>query len=554
MDGVSLKSRAVVFALWAGGVAFFLALLVTTQAASAVGYARALIPALICGVFSWAAAERTVSTTAAAIDRAIARLALAGEGDLASPTPPEIGAVVPALARAMDALFRRMRANFDGIERLAMFDVVTGLPNRTHFRHRAEQLLADMPPDHGAALLFVDLDRFKAVNDTKGHAAGDQLLGQVAHRLREVAEGSELLPPLVGRLAGDEFTLLLPTASDHEAETVARAVLQALEQSFDIGGAHLQIGASIGVAIRPTHGDTLHDLMRAADVAMYHAKASGRGRVETYTDRLAERIADREQLDAELRDAVSEGQFELVFQPQVTARHGAVVAAEALLRWRHPTDGLRLPGSFIGRAEETGLIVAIGDRMVDEVARTAARWAAKGHAHRLAINVSRRQIDDPGFFRELARALLAAGAPPGGLELEIDETLAMRMGAEVTAALHALRAQGVCVAVGGFGSGLCTIARLRDLPVDRVKLDRALVGDIATDAKARAIAQAVVGLIHGLGCEAVGEGVETEAQAEMLRVIGCDVIQGYAVAPPMEEAALLAWIAGDAPARAITSA
>lgn len=554
MDGVSLKSRAVAFAFWAGAVAFFLAMLATTQAVTAIGLARALIPALVCGAFSWAAAERTVSTTASAIDQAIERLSLAGEGDLASPTPPAIAAVVPKLSRAMDALFKRMRANFDGIERLAMFDAVTALPNRTHFRDRAEALLGPMSPAQTAALLFIDLDRFKAVNDTKGHAVGDQLLGQVGRRLQAVAAQSGLDAPLAGRLAGDEFTLLLPSVSPARAEEVGGQVLRVLEQPFEIGGAQLRIGASIGVAIRPDHGVSLTDLMRAADVAMYHAKASGRGRVEVYSERLAARIADRDRLDADLRDAVSEGQFELLFQPQVNARHGGVVAAEALLRWRHPTDGLRLPGTFIARAEETGLIVAIGDAMVDGVARTAARWAARGHAHRLAINVSRRQIDDPAFFRQLARALAEAGAPARAIELEIDETLAMRMSAEVTEALGTLRVHGTQVSVGGFGSGLCTIARLRDLPVDRVKLDRALVADIAVDAKARAIAQAVVGLIHGLGCEAVGEGVETAAQAEMLRVIGCDVIQGYAVAPPMEEGALLSWIEAASRTRAITSA
>jgi diguanylate cyclase len=210
---------------------------------------------------------------------------------------------------------------------------------------------------------------------------------------------------------------------------------------------------------------------------------------------------------------------------------------------------MRLPASFIGRAEETGLIVPIGEAVIGEVARTCARWATLGAEQRLAINVSRRQVDDPRFFRRLHRAIREAGAPARLLELEIGETLAMQCGPEALAAIQALRADGARIAVDQFGTGYSTLMRLKELPVDRYKLDRSVTERIAADAGARAIAQALVGLVHGLGCEAVGEGIESEAQAAMLRVIGCDVIQGYAVAPPMDEATFLAWAA--APKRAL---
>ncbi|MGI4730163.1 MAG: putative bifunctional diguanylate cyclase/phosphodiesterase [Janthinobacterium lividum] len=542
MTHTTLKSRAVAFALCAGGVAFFLAFLVTAPALTAGNIGRALIPAIVCGAFSWASAERAISSTATAMDRAIARLAQAAEGDLDGPMPPEIGRVLPPLARAMEVLFRRLRANIDGFEQLAMYDPVTGLPNRLQVRQQAERRLEAMAPDQVAALLFVDLDRFKAVNDTSGHAAGDQLLERVAVRLRTAAAqgGADVL---VGRLAGDEFTLFVPQTTAVAARALAAGVLDALAEPFEIGGAIIGIGASVGVAMRPAHGTMLHELMHAADAAMYQAKAAGRGRVEVYTDALAVIIADQGRLDTELHRAIAAREFGLVFQPQVRLRDGHPVAAEALLRWRHPTQGVLLPASFLHRAEATGLIGPIGDAMIAEAAATIARWARQGRRERVSINLSRRQVERPGFFAQLDAAIAAAGASPRLLEIEIGETLAMQAGAEALAALAALRGGGATIAIDGFGSGYSNPDRLRLLPIDRIKLDRRLIAPIVEDARARGIAQATITLVHALGCEAVGEGVETAAQAEMLRVIGCDTVQGFGIAAPMDEAAFLAWTA-----------
>jgi diguanylate cyclase (GGDEF)-like protein len=550
MESASLKSRAITFALCAGAVVFILAVLATSHGTLTLeNLARALIPAVVCAVFSWAAAERAIGTTASALDAAIERIAEAAHGDLDSPSPAEIGVVVPHLSRAMDGLFQQVAANLDSVHRLAMYDPVTGLPNRTHFRRAAERQLAEMPAGHVGALLFIDLDRFKAVNDTMGHATGDILLGMVANRLRAVADSiaasSGTAKPLIGRLAGDEFTMLFPKLGDaNEAARIGRGVLYALTEPFDLAGAEIEVGASIGIAMRPAHGTTLHDLMCAADAAMYHAKATGRGRTEHFSDELATQLADRAQLEADLRSAIERGQFALVYQPQVSLRDGRIVAAEALLRWRHPSDGIKLPGSFLQRAEETGLIVEIGDWVIAEVASTIRRWAEAGIEQRLAINISQRQIDHAMFFRRLRDAMQAAGAPARLLELEITETLAMHCSDDVIEAIAALRADGATIAIDDYGTGHSNVSRLRQLPIDRIKLHGSLIEHITIDAEARQIAQSVIGLIHGLGCEAVAEGIELKDQADMLRVIGCDVVQGYVIAAPMDEDAFIAWSRG----------
>ncbi|WP_034160248.1 putative bifunctional diguanylate cyclase/phosphodiesterase [Sphingomonas sp. ERG5] len=547
MEGVSLKSRAIAFAMCAGAVAFILALVATSNGTIDIGnVARALIPAIVCAVMCWASAERAISATASAIDSAIARLTRAAHGDLDGEIPAEIAENVPQLASAMRGLFQQLSCNLESVHRLAMFDPVTALPNRTNFRRTCERMLADMPQEVHAALFFIDLDRFKVVNDTMGHAMGDMLLGMVANRLRAVADRvvseTGATQPLIGRLAGDEFTMFFRDLRDPaDAARIGRGILFALAEPFDLSGTDVEIGASIGIAMRPEHGVNLTDLMRAADAAMYHAKANGRGRVEYFSAALAEEIADRAQLESDLREAIDQNQFTLVFQPQISLPGGRIVAAEALIRWRHPRDGLRLPGTFIKRAEETGLIVEIGEWVIATVADTIARWGKMGIEQRLAINISPRQLDHAAFFRRLRAAMKAANAPAHLLELEITETLAMHCSGDVVEAIAQLRADGATISIDDFGTGYSNLARLRDLPVDRVKLDRSLIEQIADSNEARTIAHAVIGLIHGLGCEAVGEGIETQAQADVLRVIGCDVIQGYAIALPMDEEAFIAW-------------
>ena len=486
------------------------------------------------------------------------RLLAAAHGDLQSDVPREIGLELPDLSVAMESLFSQVRTNLDHVQALALFDQVTGLANRASFCRQVERLLAERSEEGLAALFFIDLDGFKGVNDTLGHAAGDQLLARVAGRLREVAMAQASAGAgdcLIGRLAGDEFTLFVPSLPDMDsAGRIARAIQFALRERFDLGSQHVDLGASIGVACYPEHGDTLSALLRSADIAMYHAKRQGRNRAEMFTAELALEAADRAELERDLLLGLQREEFLLEFQPQIEIGSGRAIGAEALVRWAHPERDLVMPGSFVPVAEESGAIVALGDWVMGRVCETAARWARAGVRQRIAINISSRELGQADFFMRLRHAIDAHQAPAVMLELEITESLAMEMKARTLDQIGALRREGVRIAIDDFGTGYSNLSRLRELPVDRVKIDRSLVRDIAVSAEARTICSAVVGLIQGLGMEVVVEGVETEAQMEMLRVIGCTLFQGYHLARPMREEDYLARFAIASPvARAISS-
>ena len=544
MQGVTLKSRAAAFACAAGALVFTLSLVLgytPGQQDDLMQVGRALIIAILCGTMSWASASRSMASTAAAIDTATERLLSAAHGDLQSPVSPDIGAELPDLSVAMQSLFSQVRTNLDHVQSLALFDQITGLANRTSFCRQVERHLTGRQTDAMAALFFIDLDGFKGVNDTLGHAAGDQLLARVAGRLREVVMAQVSAgtgDAVIGRLAGDEFTMFFPMLPGPSAAArIARAVQFALGERFDLGSQHVELGASIGIACYPEHGDTLSALLRAADVAMYHAKHQGRGRAEIYSAELALEAADRAELERDLLLALQRDEFLLQFQPQIDATSGQAVAAEALVRWAHPERDLVMPGAFVPVAEESGTIVALGDWVMSRVCETVARWAQAGQRQRIAINISTRELAQADFFLRLRHAMATYQAPATMLELEITESVAMEMDQRILEQLAALRGEGLRVAIDDFGTGYSNLARLKELPVDRVKIDRSLVRDIATSAEARTICSAVVGLIQGLGMEVVIEGIETEAQMEMLRVIGCTLFQGYHLARPMDEQA-----------------
>jgi diguanylate cyclase (GGDEF)-like protein len=395
-------------------------------------------------------------------------------------------------------------------------------------------------------MLFVDLDRFKMVNDSLGHARGDQLLIMVANRLRVVVNaeftGSARTRPLLARLAGDEFTIFFPEiGSVSEIERVARRITLAISEPFELCSHSVDIGASIGIAISPDHGTSIEALMRAADIAMYSAKQSGGGQHCLFDAALAAEHQQKIDTEKALTEAVQRGEFVLAFQPQMSLVTGEVAGAEALLRWHHPRDGLRLPGSFIPVAERTGLIAEIGEWVLGEVAATLGNWRREGFDGRLAFNISPRQVERPDFFARMRQCFADAGVPLSLVELEFTESAAMEVSATVLEEIRALRDDGVRIAIDDFGTGYSNIARLRAMPLDRVKLDPSLIADMESCEKARIIIQAVIQLIKGVECEIVAEAVETVSQADLLRAMGCDTVQGYVFAEPMFEQDFLAW-------------
>ncbi|MEA3079057.1 MAG: hypothetical protein QOF05_465 [Sphingomonadales bacterium] len=506
----------------------------------------ALVAGAFCLLISYIAAERPNSENARALAALSERLLAVEDGDLVSPAPALVQLTMPKVAAAVDSLFAEVRASIENAHALGMYDPVTSLPNRLHFRSEADKLMSEVLDGEKSAMLFVDLDRFKLVNDNLGHARGDQLLIMVANRLRVVVNaeftGSARTRPLLARLAGDEFTIFFPEIeSVAEVERVARRIVLAISEPFELCSHSVDIGASIGIAICPEHGASIEALMRAADIAMYRAKACGGGQYCLFDGELAAEHQQKIETEKALSEAVLRDEFVLAFQPQMSLVTGELAGAEALLRWNHPRDGLRLPGTFIPVAERTGLVAEIGEWVTAEVAATLANWQRDGFDGRLGFNISPRQVERPDFFVKLRQEFADADVPLTLIELEFTESAAMEVSAPVLEEIAALRRDGAHITIDDFGTGYSNLARLRAMPLDRVKLDPSLIADIEIDDKARVLVQAVIQLIKGVECEIVAEAVETAAQADMLRAMGCDTVQGYVFAPPMMEEEFLAW-------------
>ncbi|MCJ7422120.1 putative bifunctional diguanylate cyclase/phosphodiesterase [Sphingomicrobium astaxanthinifaciens] len=503
-----------------------------------------IVAGTFCLLICYIASERPNSQSARALAALGDRLLAVEEGDLTSPAPPLVQESMPAVAQAVDKLFAEVRASIDNAHALGMFDPVTSLPNRLHFRGEADKLLATCERD--CAMLFVDLDRFKGVNDSLGHARGDQLLTMVANRLRNVVNleaGPEDMPrPLVARLAGDEFTIFLAGVKPEGVEGIARRVCRAIAEPFELHGHSIDIGASVGVALAPCHGDSVEKLMRAADIAMYQAKSLGGGRYVTFSSALAKRHEHKIATERALTEALERGEFTLALQPQMSLRTGEVTGAEALLRWNHPHGNVAKPSDFIEVAESCGAITDIGNWVLGECAEILAQWQERGRARRVAVNVSPRQLERGDFFERVREAFEARSIPLSLVELEFTETAAMRCTEEQIAAMAALRADGATIAIDDFGTGYSNIARLRSMPLDRVKLDPSLVVDIDRSEKARNIVQSVITLIHAVGADIVAEAIENAAQADLLRTMGAQVVQGYVFAPPMNEDEFFTWL------------
>ena len=544
--GTAQKISNAALSCAAGGASFLFslsALIYLTQVDQKI--VAAFVAGAFCLLVSYVAAERPNSESARALAALSERLLAVEDGDLVSPAPPSVQRTMPKLAAAVDSLFAEVRASIENAHALGMYDPVTSLPNRLHFRSEADKLMSEVSEGQ-SAMLFVDLDRFKLVNDSLGHARGDQLLIMVANRLRVVVNAEYVTNartrPLLARLAGDEFTIFFPQIETvAEIERVARRIALAISEPFELCSHSVDIGASIGVALSPEHGTSIESLMRSADIAMYHAKAKGGGQYCLFDAQLAADHQQRVDTEKALTEAVQRGEFVLAFQPQISLVTGELVAAEALLRWNHPREGLRLPTTFIPIAERTGLVAEIGEWVVAEVAANLGSWQRNGFEGRLAFNVSPRQVERPDFFVKLRHAFGDAGVSLSSIELEFTESAAMEVSAPVLEEIASLRADGALIAIDDFGTGYSNFARLRSMPLDRVKLDPSLIADIETSEKARVIVQAVIQLIKGVECEIVAEAVETVAQADILRAMGCDTVQGYVFAPPMFEEEFLAW-------------
>lgn len=413
----------------------------------------------------------------------------------------------------------------------ALHDSLTGLANRHGLHERLDALLG---PSTACALLFIDLDRFKQVNDTLGHAAGDELLRQASQRLEKLA------PPgaLVARPGGDEFVIVYPGATREQALTLGRAVCMQLALSFHLGGQDHVLGASVGIAHGPDHGIDRDELMRAADLAMYAAKAQGRGRCTVFTPRLDAELRERLQLQAELRQAVVRKELVLHYQPRVHPQDGSILSAEALVRWQHPQRGLLPPGVFIPVAEESDLIEAVGLWVLDEACAQISRWRRAGLGlARVSVNVSSRQLASGRLLQEVRAALDRHGVTPQQLEIEVTESLLVGDATSAREQLAELRRWGVTIALDDFGTGYSSMSMLRELPIDVMKVDRAFVKDLGRDDAALAVTRAILALAGSLRMHTVAEGVETVEQAQLLRELGCGELQGYLYAKPLPEEA-----------------
>ena len=418
------------------------------------------------------------------------------------------------------------------IRRMAYHDPLTGLPNRALFEDRFSVALAQARrAGQSLCLMSVDVDHFKLVNDTLGHAAGDAILKAAGERLLGLVREGDT----VARIGGDEFLLLLPgDLSAADASRVATDIRNAFRKPFHLIGQEVHATISIGISFYPRDGETAHALIRNADAALYRAKEAGRSNYQLYIPSMNLGAAERLALDRELRHALEHEEFDIYYQPQVAIATCEVVGVEALLRWRHPSRGVVSPDEFIPPAEETGLIVPLGKWVLRTVCTQARTWrAAQLPSLRVAVNISMRQFQEPGFVQTVGQVLTETGLDPAWLELEITESTAMRDAAFTISVLRQLREMGVRISIDDFGTGHSSLRYLRDFPIQVLKIDGSFVRDITTDPNDAALVAEVITLSHRLGLEVVAEGVETREQLDFLRDGGCDQFQGYLCAKPM---------------------
>lgn len=444
----------------------------------------------------------------------------------------------------------QLQAANDELQKRAFADALTGLPNRLLFEDRLIHALLrlDRTNHHRVedrlAVLFVDLDGFKRINDSFGHAAGDVILRGAADRLRREARECDT----VARVGGDEFLILLEDVTDvADCITMANRVLAALSQPFEVSGKKVQIACSIGIVVHPDHGER-GKLVANADAAMYAAKRAGGGCYALFEPHMGTDASEQLELQNDLRQAIEHGELALHYQPKIDGTRGQISGVEALLRWQHPKHGMVSPMVFIALAERFGLIGRLGNWVIHEACRQTAEWARSGLRMRVAINLSVHQLRESGLAERIGQALQFHGLDASQLLCEITESVAMEDIQATQRTFEGLARIGVYLSIDDFGTGYSSLNYLRQLPAQQLKIDRSFVNDLENSEDARAVVSAVVSLAHALGLRVVAEGVETSGQRDILLAMGCDELQGFFFAKPMPADTLLAWSQGEKPA------
>jgi len=423
------------------------------------------------------------------------------------------------------------KRNEERLRHQAYHDALTGLPNRLMFGENLELALNQAErTNHNVAVMLMDLDHFKYVNDTFGHDYGDKLLIMVTERLRSVIRKGDTL----ARMGGDEFTLLLPVVREPgEIARVAEKIFKQFSAPFTIEKNDFTVTASVGVSTYPQDGDSPETLLKNADSAMYRAKEEGRNNCVYFTAAMNEKMKERVIIENELRHAIDAGELEVYFQPKQRLDDGALVGMEALVRWNHPQRGLVMPGRFIAIAENTGLIIPLGWFVLEQACRLTAAWNRAGADLRVAVNLSAYQFRDKDMLEVITRVLEQTGLDPRRLEIELTESLVMGDPEANIEQLVMLKRLGIAIAIDDFGTGYSSLSYLKRLPVDTLKIDQSFVSGIASDAHDAELVRTIIGMAHGFKLEVVAEGVETAEQLDFLRMQGCDLIQGYLYARPM---------------------
>ena len=431
------------------------------------------------------------------------------------------------------------------LHHIATHDPLTGLPNRNLLKERLARSFADRrQPGRTVAVAAIDLDRFSSINHSLGHAVGDGVLIEIAHRL----EAAVPAPHTLARVGGDSFGLLIDSLSARlEAHAITSAMQAAMEQPFIVHGEEIRVRLSIGVSVCPDDARRGDDLFAHAEAALVSVKRQGGGRVLFFDPSMSDSMQERLALENDLRRALAAREFEIHFQPQIATRTGRILSVEALVRWRHPQKGLIGPSSFIPLAEQTGLIVPLDAWVLKEACRQARAWVADaGLSLKVAVNLSAMQFRCPDIIDTIVSAVSAAGLEPGVLEIELTESALMIDPEGAACALKLLRSMGVSIAIDDFGTGYSSLSYLRRLPIDKLKIDRSFIRDLPSSATDESIVRAIVSLAHSVGLQVVAEGVETAEQLERIRALGCDQWQGYYCCQPQTAAELGARLTEDA--------